>query len=124
MCVKQLIWYQQDCQSMPLFVCLQALLQFIADHVGVAQVLAPPTSLYDSLLEWAAQLIDVHFTHLTLDPGARDVLVRLQSLVRDQMTCLNRLSILRGVGGAYTALSRQPSTNGWLYRVETMDVNI
>ena len=98
---------------------------FITSQLTLPSLLsqAPPT--YNALLDWAGQLLDVHFTQLTFDPDVRDVLVLLQRTIRDQVTCYNRLACVRGALDAITQLTTHtPAPNGWLYRVETVDIDL
>ena len=90
----------------------------------MGELLARPPPAYNSMLDWVGQVIDVHFAQLTFDPTSRDILAQLQCVVRDQVTCWSRLGVVRGVMGAWPALSNAPSANGWLYRVETVDIDL
>lgn len=62
---------------------------FLSDYVGVSSLLTPPTDdspiPYDVILEWIALILDVHFTHLTLDQECCQLLLSLQSQVFAQV---------------------------------------
>ncbi len=103
-------------------------MEFVTSQLTLPSLLsqAPPT--YNAILDWAGQVLDVHFTQLTFDPVARDVLVLLQRAVRDQVLCYSRLACVRGALDAITMLTSHSTSNstsnGWLYRVETMDIDL
>lgn len=102
---------------------IRELLQFLSRQLSVKGLLAHPPLAYNSLLDWTGQIIDVHFTHLTFDPSARDTLALLQRMIKNQVTCWNRLGVVRGMRGAWSATSSAPSTNKWLYKVETLNID-
>lgn len=102
----------------------QKLLQFLSTQLSVCAFIAMATHSYNSLLDWTNQIIDVHFTQLTFDPKCREILIVLQRGVCDQMRVWGRLCEVRGAVGAWNCLSHTPKTNGWLYKVETMNFDL
>ncbi len=102
----------------------QDLLGFVSSQLTLPSLLTQRPLTYNALLDWAAQILDVHFTQLTFDPTSRDLLVALQARVMDQVVCWGRLSCVRGAVDALSVLAKAPTTNGWLYKLETMDIDL
>ncbi|XP_064401136.1 uncharacterized protein LOC135347211 [Halichondria panicea] len=100
------------------------LLGFVSSQLTLPSLLTQRPRTYNALLDWAAQILDVHFTQLTFDPTCRDLLVALQVRVRDQVVCWGRLACVRGAMDALTELANAPTANGWLYKLETMDIDL
>ncbi len=44
--------------------------------------------------------------------------------MRDQVVCWGRLACVRGAMDALTELANAPTANGWLYKLETMDIDL